>query len=141
MKKFSLLLLVMSGSCFAMTNVDLTKPLFQCNGNYVTKQSTIDQLMANCKNAKLVERVDVVSGRNASRIPGGGANITEDNSATNEEAMDKVKFNTDKGSYMICYFNNNVLSKCKVNRKKQVATKSTSAPVAASLTSAQVESK
>lgn len=141
MKKFSFLLLAISGSCFAMTTVDLTTPRYQCNGQYITKQTTIDQLMSNCKNAKQIEHMNVVSGRNPNRIPGGGADMTEDNSQDNEDAMDKVKFYSDKSNYMICYFKNSQLVKCKANPPKKSTTQKTTASTAKPVTQLQVESK
>lgn len=141
MKKFSLLLLAISGSCFAMTTVNLTTPQYQCNGQYITKQTTVDQLMSNCKNAKQIQHSNVVSGRNPNRIPGGGADITQDNSADNEDSLDKVKFYTDKGSYMICYFNNSSLVKCKANPPKKQPTAKPAASPTQKTTQPPVESK
>lgn len=127
MKKIGLLLITLCSSSFAMSTADLTQPYYKCNGTLITTQTTINQLMSNCKNAKLVERTEVVSGRNANRIPGGGADMTSDNSTDNEDSMDKVKFYTDRNSYMICYFKNSNLAKCKVSPpKKQVQSKQSS---------------
>ena len=97
----------------------------------ITKKSTVEQLTQNCKNAQLTEREDTASGRNSDDVPGGGADITEDDDQSNEIFLDKVKFLSDAGNYMICYFKNDVLSKCQANPPKSIALPTlASAPIA-----------
>ncbi len=115
MRKISLLLIMLSTSSWSMSTVNLSNHTYKCSGIPITKLSTVEQLTKNCKNAKLVEREDTISGRNSDDIPGGGADMTEDDSQSNLVMLDKVKFFSDNGSYLICYFKNDVLTKCKAN--------------------------
>ncbi len=120
MKKIllSLMLVSLSVGAFAMTNVNFNTANYTCNGTQVNPQSTIDQLMANCKNSKLIHRVDNTAGRSY-RGPGAGVQNSMPNSTeADDENLDKVKFYTDDGSYMICYYNNQKFVKCKVQAPK-----------------------
>lgn len=115
MKKLLVILSLATTVSFAMTSVNLQNNKYHCQGIAINSQISVNQLMANCKNPKLIIHEDAAGGRNASRIPGGGAAITEDDSNTDDVSLDKVEFYTNSNSYMICYFKNSALIKCKVN--------------------------
>lgn len=123
MKKILILAICLNASTvFAMTTVNLNTATYNCNNVKITPQSTISSLTMNCKNAKLIVHVDSFP---AARSDGGnslpGGFVTSTNPLAPEPAdatLDKLKFYTDDGSYMICYYNNNVFVKCKVSTHK-----------------------
>lgn len=122
MKKITLTLLFAalgSDAAFAMNLVNFSKSDYTCNKIQITPQTTQQNLVDYCNNVTVVVRDEVVSGRNNSRVPGGGAEITQNYSADAKDAvLDKVKFTTDDGSYMICYYQNAGMVKCKVSPPK-----------------------
>ena len=122
MKKISITLLfaaLSSTAAFAMDTVNFSKSDYTCNKIQITPQTTQDNLVAYCNNVTVVVRDEVTGGRNNSRVPGGGAEITQNYSADAKDAvLDKVKFYTDEGSYMICYYQNAGMVKCKVTPPK-----------------------
>lgn len=102
-----------------MDTVNFSKSDYTCNKIQITPQTTQDNLVAYCNNVTVVVRDEVTGGRNNSRVPGGGAEITQNYSADAKDAvLDKVKFYTDDGSYMICYYQNAGMVKCKVTPPK-----------------------
>ena len=125
MKKISITLLfaaLSSTAAFAMDTVNFSKSDYTCNKIQITPQTTQDNLVAYCNNVTVVVRDEVTGGRNNSRVPGGGAEITQNYSADAKDAvLDKVKFYTDDGSYMICYYQNAGMVKCKVTTPKAAA--------------------
>ncbi len=127
MKKTTLALLFAalgSSSAFAMNLVNFSKSDYTCNKVQITPQTTQQNLIDYCNNVTVVVRDEVVSGRNNSRVPGGGSGITQNYSADAKDAiLDKVKFYTDDGSYMICYYQNAGMVKCKVNPPKSSTAK------------------
>lgn len=122
MKKISITLLFValsSTTAFAMDTVNFSKSDYTCNKIQITPQTTQDNLVAYCNNVTVVVRDEVTGGRNNSRVPGGGAEITQNYSSDAKDAiLDKVKFYADDGSYMICYYQNAGMVKCKVSPPK-----------------------
>ncbi len=114
MKKLLITLaLIGSSSIFAMSTVNLDNANYSCNNLKLNSKITISTITMNCKNAKVIIHAEPSGGMYANREPGGGAEMTMTQSADDETQLDKVLFNTDKGTYMKCYFNNNKLIKCK----------------------------
>ena len=127
-KLLSALLIIGSSSVFAMTTIDFKSALyqtpgyFQCNGIKITPQSTVNNLVMNCTNTKVIMHTEPTSTNNTalSHNPNGGSSALTyvGNSDYNDDMLlDKVKFQDDKGSHLICYFKNEILKKCKYKVK------------------------
>lgn len=125
MKKTLITLLSCSSfSAFAMTTLDFNSALylapsnFMCNGTKITPQTTITNLTQNCNKVTVVEHEENVGGSKSSNAgnPMPGQDVLTSNHLTPDQAnltISKVEFYTDKGSYMICDYINDVLKKCK----------------------------
>ena len=121
MKKLLLACCMVSASTsFAMSTVNLDTTNYHCNGVKLTSQTTITTLTTNCRNAKVIIHSEPNGGMYANRQPGGGAEMTmiTPPDPNDESLMDKVEFYSDKGTYMICYYNNNKYVKCKAKPSK-----------------------
>ncbi len=121
MKKTLIVLLSCSSlSAFAMTTLDFnstfynTPSNFQCNGIKLTPQTTIADLTQNCNKVTVVEHEentgDSSTSEHGNPMPGENVFTSPDQTT---KTISKVEFYTDKGSYMICDYINNVLKKCK----------------------------
>jgi hypothetical protein len=150
MKKslFALLVTGLATTTIAMSTLDFnsayynTPNYFRCNGVKITPQSTVNNLAMNCSNAKVIMHTEPTTTNNTalSHNPNGGSSalayVPDDDSP--DTILDKVKFNDDKGSYLICYFNNQVLKKCKYKEKKPLPqTKAAASQPAATTTLAK----
>lgn len=123
-----------------MTTIDFNSELykdpthFTCNGKKITQQSTIDNLLLNCKNAKVIEHSEPAPNDSSlSHNPVGGAAIAYNNSSNSSNfTIDIVKFWDDKNSYMTCQFFNGQLKKCKY-KLAEINKPTTSTPTNANL--------
>ena len=119
MKKILITLFSIGSVCvMAKTTVDFSTSNYQCNGVKLTKQTKISDIKKNCKNVNVIEHAeregaaDETDGGNA--LPGTDTLTTNPDAAASKiSTLDKVTFNSDKGSALVCYYTNKVLSKCK----------------------------
>lgn len=148
MKKYlSLLVLCTATTSFAMTGVDFNSDFykdpthFTCNGKKISPQSTISNLLMNCKNAKVIEHDEPTPNQNAQMHNANAGSSMDYNQVdgSSQFTVDVVKFQDDKNSYMICKFLNNQLKKCKYKLAKSTnATSSTPVASAKTIASAPV---
>ena len=119
MKKLLIVLFsIGSVAAFAKTTVDFSTSNYACHGVKLTKQTKITDIQKNCKNVNVIEHAERDGA--ADDTDGGNPQPGTDELTTNPDAtaskvstLDKVTFNTDKGSALVCYYTNSVLSKCK----------------------------
>ncbi|RTL10942.1 MAG: hypothetical protein EKK54_09390 [Neisseriaceae bacterium] len=137
MKKYLTLLVLCASSSFAMTDVDFSSDFykdpthFTCNGKKISPQSTINNLLMNCKNAKVIEHDEPTPNQNAQMHNANAGSSMDYNEVdgSSQFTVDVVKFLDDKNSSMTCKFLNNQLKKCKYK-----PVKSTNVPSSAPLT-------
>ena len=121
MKKTLIALLSCSSfSAFAMTTLDFNSALylapsnFMCNCTKIKPQTTITNLTQNCNKVTVVEHEentgDSSTSEHGNPMPGENVFTSPDQTT---KTISKVEFYTDKGSYMICDYINDVLKKCK----------------------------
>lgn len=141
MKKTLIVLLSCSSlSAFAMTTLDFnstfynTPSNFQCNGIKLTLQTTIADLTQNCNKVTVVEHEentgDSSTSEHGNPMPGENVFTSPDQTT---KTISKVEFYTDKGSYMICDYINNVLKKCKY-KTSQIAPRTVAVTPSAAVT-------
>lgn len=112
------LLTISSSSIFALTTVDFSKSNYTCNKLPIGMQSQESDLLNNCRHAVKIQHEENMEGRGY-RGPGAGAQATEIRTTSDDEVdFDKIKFFADDGSYMVCYYKSDKLSKCKVRPPK-----------------------
>lgn len=114
----------------AMTTIDFNSQFysessnFLCNGVKLTPQTTITDISQNCRNVTIIEREENTNGfRSNSGNPLPGQDMHTSNPLTPKTAnllLSKVEFYTDKGHYVICYYNNSNLDKCKLNEQMSI---------------------
>lgn len=137
MKKLLLTLIGFSAtSAMAMTTVDFNSALykdpttFTCNGKKITPQTTINNLLLNCKNGKIIEHDEPTpnSAAQMHNANAGSSNAYDETDGSSQFTVDVVKFWDDKNSYMTCKFLNGQLKKCKYKLAKTPAKPSASQP-------------
>ena len=124
-KLLSALLIIGSSSVFAMTTIDFksafyqTPDYFRCNGIKITPQTTVNNLVMNCTNTKVIMHTEPTSTNNTalSHNSNGGSALTYVGNSDDDMLLDKVKFQDDHDSQLICYFKNEILKKCKYKVK------------------------
>ncbi|MDD3266238.1 MAG: hypothetical protein PHC75_03540 [Burkholderiales bacterium] len=116
----ALLSVLYASTSLAMSSVNLDISNYHCNGLKLTSQITVNTLTTHCKDAKVIMHEEPSGGMYANREPGGGDAMTmiAPNGDT-DSILDQVKFHSDKGSYLVCYFNSNKLIKCKATPPTQ----------------------
>lgn len=134
MKKLLIALIAISPLLVeAMTTINFNSPLyldptnFLCNGVKLTQQTTITDISQNCRNVTIIEREENTNGfRSNAGNPLPGQDMRTSNPLAPKSAgllLSKVEFYTDKGHYVICYYNNATLDKCKVNEQLSIPPK------------------
>lgn len=121
MKNFLVLLLGIFGVniAYAYTTVNIDKAAYKCNGIRITYSSTESTIQNNCKGYKVRYDQQVISGQSANNTlhQPVGANTTQSDIAS----LARVKFITDNGTYMKCYYRNGTLYKCKQGKTESEA--------------------
>lgn len=117
----------------AMTTIDFNSQLysestnFLCSGVKLTPQTTITDISQNCRKVTIIEREENTNGfRSNAGNPLPGQDMHTSNPLTPKTAnllLSKVEFYTDKGHYVICYYNNSNLDKCKLNEQVSIQPK------------------
>ena len=113
MKK--ILFILLAGACsasFALKTVNLAKQTFTCNGQRITMATPESTLEANCKVKKIKQSSEATS-RTVTSIRGDNNLVVRDDDPTVAN-LQKVIFHTDDNQLMYCYYQNNLLKKCKV---------------------------
>lgn len=133
----------------AMTTVDFNSQFysessnFLCNGVKLTPQTTITDISQNCRNVTIIEREENTNGfRVNAGNPLPGQDMHTSNPLTPKKTnllLSKVEFYTDKGHYVICYYNDSNLDKCKLNEQVSIQPKVV-APVAITMTQKSIAS-
>lgn len=117
MKKILFILLTSScGVSFALSTVNLDKQTFTCGGQRITKATAESTLQANCKVKKIKQSSEPTS-RTVTSIRGDNNLVVEDSDPTIAN-LQKIIFQTDDNQLMYCYYQNNVMKKCKVQINK-----------------------
>lgn len=122
MKKALLILLI--GACshsFALKTVNLNQKVYTCNGQRITLATPESVIELNCKVEKIKQSSEPIS-RPVTSIRGDNNLIVVDDDPDIVN-MQKVIFMTDDSQLMYCYYQNNVLKKCKIKdvKKKSVS--------------------
>ncbi len=137
MKKLLLSFIAFSATTtMAMTTVDFNSALykdpttFTCNGKKITPQTTINNLLLNCKNGKIIEHDEPTpnSAAQMHNANAGSATAYDETDGSSQFTVDVVKFWDDKNSYMTCKFLNGQLKKCKYKLAKATTKPAASQP-------------
>lgn len=120
-KKLLLLLVGVCSSSFALKTVNLNQQVYTCNGQRITLATPESVIEMNCKVKKIKQSSEPVS-RTVTSIKGNNNLVVTDDDP-DVANLQKVIFTADNGQLMYCYYQNNVLKKCKVKvvKKKPAA--------------------
>lgn len=121
---FTLLSLGICNS-FAWQTVNLNKQAFMCNSTKVTPQIAESTIAANCKNVSQKNDKQITSGHNAGNLRGSDQ-ISQDDPDPTIANLQKIRFTTDDGTKLRCYYDNSKLVKCKQKNKPQSKNKTAS---------------
>ena len=123
MKKiFSTFILVsISTTVLAYTTEDLNANAYYCNSKRISYNSTESMIKANCANYHVKYSQQVVSGQSADDTYHNQPTVDDENQDIN--LLAKVKFTTDNGTRMECFYRQSKLYKCKAKVKKPTASK------------------
>lgn len=101
----------------AYTTVNLNNGNYSCNNVRITTSTTESTVQSNCKNYSIKYSEDVVGGDDGASshnlqpvVP-----VVEPMTDDDVRRLAKVKFNTDQGQKMECFYKNSKLYKCKVS--------------------------
>ncbi len=125
MKKILLTLagITLISSANAYTTENLNKVNYTCNGTKITYNSTKSTIQNNCSHYSVKYSRQVVGGNNATTNYSNQPSLPTD-SANDVANLAKVKFTTDNGTKMECFYKESKLYKCKakiVKPAKKVA--------------------
>jgi fructose-specific phosphotransferase system component IIB len=119
MKKILLLTVCSLGIANAYTTINLNTSSYSCNGIKITSDTTESVVQGNCKNYKVKYTQDIVGGddgassHNLQPITPVVEPLTDDD----VNNLARVRFITDQGQKMECFYKNNKLYKCKISNK------------------------
>ena len=116
MKKLLFVVLAASAaSSFAMSKVNLAEETVMCNKIQVTNQSTEVFLTKNCTDADVKYFTHVVGVQNNNVRANNGAVP----SPTVKNNYSRVKFTSDEGHKMACYYKGSTFEYCKISKAKK----------------------
>ena len=116
MKKLLFVVLAASAaSSFAMSKVNLAEETVMCNKIQLTNKSTEDFLTKNCTNAEVKYFTHVVGVQNNNVRVNNGAVP----SPTVKNNYSRVKFISDEGHKMDCYYKAGTFEYCKIVKAKK----------------------
>jgi hypothetical protein len=101
----------------AYTTVNLNNGNYSCNNIHITTSTTESTVQSNCKNYSIRYSEDVVGGDDGANshnlqpvVP-----VVEPMTDDDVRRLAKVKFTTDQGQKMECFYKNSKLYKCKAS--------------------------
>ena len=121
MKKILLLTICSLGIANAYTTINLNTSNYSCNGVKITSDTTESVVQSNCKSYKVKYTQNIVGGddgassHNLQPITPVVAPLTNDD----VNNLARVRFVTDQGQKMECFYKNSKLYKCKVHQTKK----------------------
>lgn len=123
MRKILLLTIGSWGIAYAYTTINLNTSSYSCNGVKITNDTMESIVQNNCKNYKVKYTQDIVGGddgaspHNLQPITPVVEPLTDDD----VNNLARVRFITDQGQKMECFYKNSKLYKCKVSQGKKSA--------------------
>jgi type VI protein secretion system component Hcp len=115
-RKLLILLVSVCGTSFALKTVNLNQQVFTCNGQRITLATPESTIEANCKVKKVKQSSDAVS-HSVTSIKG-DSNLVVTDDDPDVVNLQKIIFHTDSNQLMYCYYQNNILKKCKIKALK-----------------------
>lgn len=101
----------------AYTTINLNSANYSCNGVKITSDTTESIVASNCKNYKVKYTQDVVGGDDGAGSHNLQPTIPVVQTMTDDDInnLARVRFITDQGQKMECFYRNSKLYKCKIS--------------------------
>lgn len=106
-------------SAGAYTTENLAKISYTCNGVRISYDSTESMIQNNCSNYKVKYSTQVTGGDTTTNSFNEQPSIPADNTGNDVSHLARVKFTTDNGTKMECFYREAKLYKCKAKVVKQ----------------------
>lgn len=110
MKNFTILLALTLAAGVTFADNLQGQPI-TCKGIKITMSTPETTIENNCKSEKMKNDIQVANGQNSEKVKDFTSN---DGIQPEDNQLSKIKFTDDKSIVHVCYYKNNILSRCKV---------------------------